>query len=548
MLGRKNINSFWDRNNLLNLNDNFIQLFKDIVDVQNTNSTFIFDAQRILNEAKKYNTSNVEVQRQLNDLIVESGNANAEVSQARNHYSVLNERLNSEFKRLMNSETQANRSIIATSKRKFPMMTFIDDDGRTEVLQKWEPILKEKGNKLTIPLITQWMDDPNNTSVITWDDVHRLKNTYGVEFVNHTHTHQHANSLTAKQVEEEFKEAKKVLQREGLSHDIIVQPYGENTDDVRKISRDYAKINIGTKEGVNDTPLDTFRVNRITLGENLYTTFEQYKAKMDEAIANNGWIIFKSHSQYPEFDANQLSLIRQIIDYARANNVSEVSVEEGLSYFGNLIDVGDYTARLQDKYYYVLDRNGEVHSNYNSKDFWNYKFNSVNINTPITYFKQKTTSTTTVGSTNALEFPNKASGTLVTYSANPYDYSFQLFFPFNSDEIHKRRWDDTNKNWLPFKKIVTDLIEFTTRQSTPQTILPANSSADINISNTVLTNLGFKAGDLIVGSSESKIVDGVAYNIYIFQDNTITVRFTNATTSSKTVNATVFNFKISRIK
>ena len=212
---------------MLNLNDNFIQLFKDIVDVQNTNSTFIFDAQRILNEAKKYNTSNVEVQRQLNDLIVESGNANAEVSQARNHYSVLNERLNSEFKRLMNSETQANRSIIATSKRKFPMMTFIDDDGRTEVLQKWEPILKEKGNKLTIPLITQWMDDPNNTSVITWDDVHRLKNTYGVEFVNHTHTHQHANSLTAKQVEEEFKEAKKVLQREGLSHDIIVQPYGE---------------------------------------------------------------------------------------------------------------------------------------------------------------------------------------------------------------------------------------------------------------------------------------------------------------------------------
>lgn len=28
--------------------------------------------------------------------------------------------------------------------RKFPMLTFIDDDGRTELKQKWEPILKEK--------------------------------------------------------------------------------------------------------------------------------------------------------------------------------------------------------------------------------------------------------------------------------------------------------------------------------------------------------------------------------------------------------------------
>lgn len=547
-MGRKNIDAFWDRENLLNVNDNFLQLFEDVLNVKNVNSTFIYDARKILDKAKKYNYNNVEVQKQLNNLIVESGNANAEVSQARNHYSVLNERLNSEFNRLMETEAKGNRSIIATSKRKFPMITFIDDDGRTEVLEKWEPILKEKGNKLTIPLITGWMDDPDNTSVITWEDVHRLKKEYGVEFVSHTHTHGHGNQMTAQQIDDDFRDAKRVLQREGLSHDIIVQPYGENSDDVRKISRDYAKINIGTKEFVNTTPLDTFRVGRISLGEDLYTTFEQYKEKLDEAIANDGWIIFKSHSQYTSFDENQQQLIRQIIDYARANNISEVSVDEGISHFGNLIDVGDYTARASDKYYYVLDRDGEVHSNYNSKDFWNYKYNSVNIDTPITYFKQKTTSTTAIGSTNALDFPNRASGTLVTYSAKPYDYSFQLFFPFDSDEIYKRRWDNSNNVWLSFKKIATDVVEHITRQYTPQTVLPANSSADVNISNTVLTNLGFKAGDLIVGSTESKIVDGVSYNIYISQDNTITVRFINATTTKKTVDATKFNFKISRVK
>lgn len=548
-MGRKNIDAFWDRNNVLNVNDNFLQLFEDILNVKNVNSMFIYDARKILDEAKEYNYSNVEVQKQLNDLIIESGNANAEVSQARNYYDVLGERLNSEFNRLMNSESQANRSIIATSKRKFPMITFIDDDGRKEVLQKWEPILKEKKNKLTIPLITQWMDDPNNTSVITWEDVHRLKNTYGVEFVSHTHTHGHGNQMTSQQIDDDLKDAKKVLQREGLSHDIIVQPYGENSDDVRRISRDYAKINIGTKEFINATPLGTFNAGRITLGEDLYTTFAQYKEKLDEAIANNGWIIFKSHSQYTSFDENQQQLIRQIIDYARANKMSEVTVEEGLSYAGNLIDVGDYTARKQaDVYYYVLDRDGEVHSNYNSKDFWNYKFNSVGLDTPVTQFKEGTTSTVSIISTNAQGFPDNAPGQLITFRSESITLSYQLYLPSNSNAIFKRRWDSSNNVWLTFKKIVTDVGEHITRQYTPQTILPANSSVDVNISNTILTNLGFKAGDLIVGSSESKIVDGVAYNIYIFQDNTITVRFINATTTQKTVSATYFNFKISRVK
>lgn len=547
-MGRKNIDAFWDRNNVLNVNDNFLQLFEDILNVKNVNSMFIYDARKILDEAKEYNYSNVEVQKQLNDLIIESGNANAEVSQARNYYDVLGERLNSEFNRLMNSESQANRSIIATSKRKFPMITFIDDDGRTEVLEKWEPILKEKGNKLTIPLITQWMDDPNNTSVITWEDVHRLKKEYGVEFVSHTHTHGHGNQMTAQQIDDEFRNAKRVLQREGLSHDIIVQPYGENSDDVRKISRDYAKINISTKEFVNTTPLDTFRAGRISLGEDLYTTFEQYKEKLDEAIANDGWIIFKSHSQYTSFDENQQQLIRQIIDYARANNISEVSVDEGISYFGNLIDVGDYTARALGKYYYVLDRDGEIHSNYNSKDFWNYKFNSVGLDTPVTQFKEGTTSTVSIISTNAQGFPDNAPGQLITFRSESITLSYQLYLPSNSDMIFKRRWDENSKKWLTFKKIVTDVVEHITRQYTPQTIVPPNSSVNAIISNAQLDALAFKAGDLIVGSPESNIVDGISYNIYISEDNKINVKFTNATTTQKTVIATYFNFKISRVK
>lgn len=89
-MGRKNIDAFWDRNNVLSINGNFEQLFKDF--------DYTFDlkkkSEETIEKALAVNKENKEVQKQLNNLIIESGNANAEVSQARDRYATLNERLN----------------------------------------------------------------------------------------------------------------------------------------------------------------------------------------------------------------------------------------------------------------------------------------------------------------------------------------------------------------------------------------------------------------------------------------------------------------------
>ena len=50
-------------------------------------------AQDVLNEAQKTNDMNVDVQNQLDNLVIESGNANAEVSQARGGFPLLKDRL-----------------------------------------------------------------------------------------------------------------------------------------------------------------------------------------------------------------------------------------------------------------------------------------------------------------------------------------------------------------------------------------------------------------------------------------------------------------------
>lgn len=89
-MGRKTIDSFWDRINLLNMNNNFIELYKDF--------NFTFDlkkkSEEVIETALTVNKENKEVQKQLNNLVIESGNPNAEVSQARGDYETLGDRLN----------------------------------------------------------------------------------------------------------------------------------------------------------------------------------------------------------------------------------------------------------------------------------------------------------------------------------------------------------------------------------------------------------------------------------------------------------------------
>src|SRR5690606_16061873 len=95
---------------------------------------------------------------------------------------VVNERLDKKVTEISYTRDNMNREILPKAKVRKPMMTFIDDDGRKEVLTKWEPILQEKKIKLTVALVTSWVENKAPT-VMQWEDIHRLKNTYGVEFV-----------------------------------------------------------------------------------------------------------------------------------------------------------------------------------------------------------------------------------------------------------------------------------------------------------------------------------------------------------------------------
>ncbi|MEX6291612.1 hypothetical protein AB6F27_05705 [Staphylococcus saprophyticus] len=126
-MGRKIIDAFWDRTNLLNVNDNFEQLFKDF---GRTTELKEF-ASKVLTEALQTNQMNSNVQNQLNGLVIESGNANAEVSQARGGFGVLNERLN---------------NITETNVRNFEQTDYVD---KLKSLSRYDSIQIRKLNSNT---------------------------------------------------------------------------------------------------------------------------------------------------------------------------------------------------------------------------------------------------------------------------------------------------------------------------------------------------------------------------------------------------------------
>ena len=507
----------------------------------------------VLTEAERVNAMNESVQQQINTLIAESGTSDAELLQVRTDvfgktFSVAKDRLDHSQKRLYHIDENKNKEVMPKIKERKPMMTFVDDDGMADVLTKWEPILQGKGNKLTIAVVPSWVESPTS-SAMGWDEVHRLHDTYDVEIVNHTYEHRHANNSTETQIHNEFREAKRILEREGFTHDIIVQPFGENNASVRKISRQYARANVATKEGINYPPLETYRLNRVTLGEETNNTWEHYKSVLDEAIENDGWIIFKSHSQYASFDNTQIEHIKSIIDYARMNGIAEVSLEEGLDLVGNIMDIGDYPAREQAwlPEYTVMDYQGVIHSKSNSRDFMNYRYNEVSATTPISFFTPNTKSMCTItGGSNTTGFPRNLPGVIETVRAYIVDQSYQLYHPIRSNDVYKRHLE-SDGSWSEFEKISTasgiEEINFSTWTS--QTIVPAKGIG-VTVKNNSLT-ANVELGDYIQASPVTYLPNGIIFNVLVKADAEIEVRFLNMTDSQITIPSTYFNFKVEKI-
>jgi len=343
-----------------------------------------------------------------------------------------------------------NKELVSQRKRK-PLISIIDDDGRTDILTKWLPLLKTKNFKLNVAVITNFASKEAN--YLTWEQLEDLKANYNVDLINHSHTHPYHGQLTESELRYQFEQSFNILQKRGHTADVYVYPYGSEGALTRKVAREYCRAAFYTDGGVNTPPMQTFRIKRESLmsSDTPMQDVAHYTAFIDEAIATNGWIVFMTHSQFSGFDVDKVS---QIIDYANSKGIEWAYAKEGLDIYGNIVDIGDYTLPITTgRQYTVIDCDGKWHSSIEQTTKV-LKDGEVVFDTPVSYFTtNKTTISHIYSGAAATSFPESVGGLLETFRGASDSFSYQFYKPYNNNTLYVRRWDTTNSVWLAFDKI-----------------------------------------------------------------------------------------------
>lgn len=334
-MGRKNIDAFWDRNNVLNVNDNFVELFDGVsrVDVvANEAEKVLLEATTVNNYAKEVNGKNIDVQTQLNGLVIESGNANAEVSQARG----LSHTLREEITRVDTKTYTKNSNEIR------PLVSFYLDDGYQNDYDIVYPKAKELGIPVTICLF--------NTSALlsTPERLTELTND-GWEIHSHTATHAEMDKLTFEQQKKEIID--NIIHFKGLGYDLkgICYPKGYTNSDTLKASREYLQVGMSSIPGINQSPIDTYFVKRDLTDT---TDMDAMKARVDKIKADGkGWLVFYSHSNIFHTNETVKNRYFEMMEYVKDSGIETTTVNNAMKVYGNTLDIGDM--KYSDKYFKV---------------------------------------------------------------------------------------------------------------------------------------------------------------------------------------------------
>ena len=443
----------------------------------------LYQAKTILNEAKKTNNMNKDVQAQVNNIISEfndEGTTNAEVVQARGGHTVLNERLNldeNKFNRDFKNRSLDKQPItnLNTSNTKAALNTFIDDDGAAQVLTKLKPLSEKHGVPFTIALIGSFIE---NGTGVTPEQAIELQEDLGWEIASHQYNHIRLDETNDVNILlEELKYSKEYLRSFGLRVNNMVYPFGRQNKQIKDMTSQYYNCGVGTNDGTNQTPVSTYNLRRIAFPHaSANNSLQWYKDVVDNAIANKEWLIWMLHCSQSVHDSQNQQILDDLIAYMNNKNLETVTLQEGLERFGNMFSTSD-----EELYIAVDGKNNMV----------NHKFLPINQTTglpevdgltkPNEFEVLKETTTSIVGTARGT-MPLNANGTLTTIVGSTNDMVYQFYYP-TTNRIFYRHSQNAD-SWREWIEISTkkDTINFKTN---PQTIQP-NTSIRIPVTNSAI--------------------------------------------------------------
>ena len=393
-------------------------------------------AQNVLNEAQRTNNLNKDVQRQLNDMVIESGNANAEVSQARGGYDLLKNRLDenvtkSEVK--SNLPTPKSLTLSANGDNRRPFITFVDDDGFSQYYDYIAPTLEAKGYVGCPAIITS---TTGTSGRMTKEQLRELQGR-GHEILSHTQDHLRFSTLTPDQIEYQCKISKETLIGWDLSVETIIYPGGDDGGELgrERIKKYYrsgwrSSSSLGNEQ--HRVLKDSFTPYRVDIDWN---TLSHLKEQVDICKAEGNWLVFTTHANIQ--DAERKQRFADIVEYIASQNVEVGTIKQGLDIFGNTIDVGS-----DSKKYFKILADGDAYSNAVGSVFKSrLEGYDIDENTPPGYFEVEkiTYSHFRNEDKSAINFPESHMGILETFVSrvSPSD-GYQIWKPRNSISVYKR--------------------------------------------------------------------------------------------------------------
>lgn len=415
------------------------------------------------------------------------------------------------------------------NRRKKAIMTIIDDDAKPSVWSLLKPVVESEKVPITLGVITGRVGV--STESLTLAQLKELEKI-GFEIQSHTVDHVDLSTLsTTEQKEYQIAESKRWLHENGFASDVLIYPFGGSDGETLTLTDRYYTAGVyidGGNSVINISPIQSNKLQRVYYNLTTPATEEDKnrvqhcKNKIDEAIANNGWIIIGLHCFYDGFDPNGL---REVIQYAKLKGVEIVNMKRGLQLYNNIIELPDFK----------VGADGEISSS--KLGHFVKMLSAATISTPLTEFPKDALSYRSFNASTATSssMPENASGTLFNFRGASDAYGKQIYILTNNGRMYGREWNSATSAWGAFALI------------NPRTVvkpgtfnvgtLAALSSVEFNFSGSALTPAQWGVSVTPISAPPN----GIIVFGYIDSDGTVKVRITNITSASIVCGSMSFN-------
>jgi peptidoglycan/xylan/chitin deacetylase (PgdA/CDA1 family) len=214
-----------------------------------------------------------------------------------------------------------------TVAKKGPLITFTFDDGLQNQATRGLPIMQKAGIHGTFFLISGSLGKQYYMTVAQAKAVQRSGNEIG----SHTVDHPELTKISSSKVTRELADSKKALEATFGPVTSFAYPYGAVNNQVESAVAKYYSIARTTEVGYNTR--GSYDRYRLKIGYVLHnTTPAEVKSWMDDAKANNTWLILCYHrisDTDPDTFAHSVSNFQAEVNAAKRSGIPVVTMRQG---------------------------------------------------------------------------------------------------------------------------------------------------------------------------------------------------------------------------